>query len=110
MPTYEYRCGSCDHQFDLIQRFSDEPRADCPKCQAVASRLISVPAIHFKGSGFYKTDYAGAGRNGASNGGAAKSEGSESSSKDSASPSESGSTTKSESKAESTPAKASSKT
>jgi putative FmdB family regulatory protein len=58
MPTYEYRCTSCDHQFELFQRMSDEPRAECPNCGKEAERRLSAGAVFlFKGSGFYITDY-----------------------------------------------------
>ncbi len=57
MPTYEYRCPR-GHEFELFQRMSDEPRADCPECGSGASRLLSAGAgFLFKGDGFYITDY-----------------------------------------------------
>jgi putative FmdB family regulatory protein len=57
MPTYEYRCPK-GHEFELFQRMSDEPRADCPTCGEVSSRLLSAGAgFLFKGDGFYITDY-----------------------------------------------------
>ena len=59
MPLYEYRCESCDHQFEVIQKFSDAPIAVCPKCgQGPVVKLMSSPAFQFKGSGWYITDYA----------------------------------------------------
>ena len=59
MPLYEYRCESCDHQFEVIQKFSDTPIAVCPKCgQGPVVKLMSSPAFPFKGSGWYITDYA----------------------------------------------------
>jgi len=59
MPLYEYRCESCGHQFEVIQKFSDALVAVCPKCGAgPVVKLQSSPAIQFKGSGFYITDYA----------------------------------------------------
>ena len=57
MPTYEYRCLSCDHQFERFQRMSDDPVAECEKCGEPVKRLLFPVAIHFKGSGFYSTDY-----------------------------------------------------
>jgi putative FmdB family regulatory protein len=58
MPTYEYRCTSCGHEFEKFQRMSDEPRAECPECSAEAQRRLSGGAgFLFKGSGFYITDY-----------------------------------------------------
>jgi putative FmdB family regulatory protein len=60
MPTYEYRCRSCGHDFEKFQRMSDEPVADCPECGAPAERRLSPGAgVVFKGSGFYATDYRG---------------------------------------------------
>jgi len=57
MPTYEYRCPE-GHTFELFQRMSDEPKADCPTCGAAASRLLSAGGgFLFKGDGFYITDY-----------------------------------------------------
>ena len=59
MPLYEYRCESCGHQFEVIQKFSDTPIDVCPKCKAgPVEKLLSSPAIQFKGSGWYITDYA----------------------------------------------------
>ena len=60
MPLYEYQCESCDHRFEkIIQKFSDAPPAACPVCASGPIRkLPSSPAIQFKGSGWYITDYA----------------------------------------------------
>ena len=58
MPLYEYRCESCEHQFEVIQKFSDAPLLECTKCQGTLRKLFSSPAIQFKGSGWYITDYA----------------------------------------------------
>jgi len=59
MPLYEYLCGSCGHRFERIQKFSDAPVSECPSCGAAqVERLISSPAIQFKGTGWYITDYA----------------------------------------------------
>jgi putative FmdB family regulatory protein len=59
MPLYEYQCKKCGHRFELIQSFSAPDARECPVCQGEAERLISTPARpHFKGSGFYSTDYA----------------------------------------------------
>jgi putative FmdB family regulatory protein len=58
MPLYEYKCKKCGHRFELIQSFSAEDAKECPVCQGEVERLISTPArAHFKGSGFYSTDY-----------------------------------------------------
>ncbi|MFQ5925895.1 MAG: FmdB family zinc ribbon protein [Terriglobia bacterium] len=58
MPLYEYECTACGQRFERIQKFSDPPEAACPQCGGPAERLLSAPAVHFKGSGFYATDYA----------------------------------------------------
>jgi putative FmdB family regulatory protein len=78
MPTYGYRCGNCGHQFEIVQRISAEPLTTCPKCQGKLSKVLYPVGISFKGSGFYTTDYKGAGNSsaGSSNGSAAGSEGS----------------------------------
>ena len=58
MPTYEYRCVSCEHQFERFQRMSDEPVKVCEKCGEPVNRMLFPVAIQFKGKGFYTTDYA----------------------------------------------------
>lgn len=58
MPLYEYQCDTCGHRFETIQKFSDQPIEQCPKCGAAVRKLQSAPAIQFKGSGWYITDYA----------------------------------------------------
>ena len=58
MPLYEYECQSCKERVEIIQKFSDPPYSHCPKCGGDMKKLLSSPAIQFKGSGFYKTDYA----------------------------------------------------
>lgn len=57
MPLYEYECEACAHRFEVIQKFSDAPIPVCPKCGGPVQKLLSSPAIQFKGSGFYLTDY-----------------------------------------------------
>jgi len=61
MPLYEYECESCGARFERIQKFSDPPVTVCPTCGGAVRKLLSSPAIQFKGSGFYITDYAKAG-------------------------------------------------
>ena len=59
MPLYEYECDAENgRRFEIIQKFSDEPLTVCPTCGGAVRRLISSPAIQFKGSGWYITDYA----------------------------------------------------
>jgi putative FmdB family regulatory protein len=59
MPTYDYVCDACDHKFELMQSFKDEPKKKCPECgKSKLRRLFGTgAAILFKGSGFYTTDY-----------------------------------------------------
>ena len=63
MPTYDYECTDAGHRFELFQRFGETPGARCPVCGSNARRMISPVAVHFKGSGFYKTDNALGGAN-----------------------------------------------
>jgi putative FmdB family regulatory protein len=100
MPIYEYKCEK-GHVFDVIQRMSDEPLTECQECGAPAVRVLHPVAVHFKGSGFYNTDYGrkkgGSGSDGA---GEAKSEsGSDSKGSDSKSDSKGSDSTSSGSKA-----------
>ena len=59
MPLYEYKCVKCGHQFEKIENVTASETKKCPKCGARAERMINAPAIQFKGSGWYVTDYAG---------------------------------------------------
>jgi len=65
MPLYEYQCESCGIRFEVIQRFSDHSVDTCKQCGAKVYRLLSAPAIQFKGTGWYITDYARKGAAGA---------------------------------------------
>ena len=58
MPLYEYQCDACSNRFERIQKFSDPPVDACPSCGGTVRKLLSSPAIQFKGSGWYITDYA----------------------------------------------------
>ncbi len=65
MPMYEYNCPVCGN-FEVVQKFSDEPLVACPNCQkdgkqSAVTKLISTPSFHLKGSGWYKTDYSSGG-------------------------------------------------
>ena len=62
MPLYEYQCDACAHRFEVIQKYSDAPIDVCPKCGGAVVKLLSSPAIQFKGSGWYITDYAKSGK------------------------------------------------
>jgi putative FmdB family regulatory protein len=96
VPIYEYKCEN-DHVFDVMQKMADEPLTECVECGAPAQRVLSAPAVHFKGSGFYNTDY-GKRKGGGSNGASGEGSSSDSKSPDS---SDSGSSSKSDSKASS---------
>src|SRR6478609_1393902 len=58
MPLYEYQCKKCGHIFEKIVKFSDKPIKKCPECGGAVEQTISAPAVQFKGSGWYVTDYA----------------------------------------------------
>ena len=58
MPIYEYECKKCRHRFERIQKFSDKPVTRCPECGGKVEQVLHAPAVQFKGSGWYVTDYA----------------------------------------------------
>lgn len=58
MPIYEYECESCNKRTERLQKISDAPLASCPDCGSSVRKLISSAGLHFKGSGWYVTDYA----------------------------------------------------
>ena len=85
MPIYEYKCEN-GHVFDVIQKMSDEALTECQECGAPAVRVLHPVAVHFKGSGFYNTDYGKKKKGAAGNGGSdssSESKSSESKSSDS---------------------------
>jgi putative FmdB family regulatory protein len=97
MPLYEYECKKCHHRFERIQKFSDPHVKKCPKCGGPIEQLISAPAVQFKGSGWYVTDYAKKSSTGSATG---SSNGDASSKKDSKSKSEDSAKSDSSSKSE----------
>jgi putative FmdB family regulatory protein len=102
MPTYGYRCGSCGHEFEILQKITAEPLKVCPKCQGKLSKKVYAAGVIFTGSGYYTTDYKSSSKG---DGEAASSNGAGSSSEhgsDSKSKAETKSDSKAESKAEST--------
>ena len=101
MPLYEYECDACHHRFEVIQKFSDPPIHKCPKCGSTVQKLLSSPAIQFKGSGWYITDYARAGKSDTGGHSSSRNDGSKSGEAKSESSGDSKSDTKSESKSES---------
>ncbi|GBE07804.1 MAG TPA: zinc ribbon domain-containing protein [Gammaproteobacteria bacterium] len=63
MPIYEYKCEECGHQLEVIQKFSDDPLTECPKCKKQAlKKMISASAFHLKGTGWYETDFKNSGK------------------------------------------------
>jgi putative FmdB family regulatory protein len=101
VPIYEYKCDN-GHVFDVMQKMSEEPLTECVECGGPAHRVLTAPAVHFKGSGFYNTDYGkrkGGGSNGSSDSSSSSSssESSSSSSDSSSSSSDSKSTASSSS-------------
>lgn len=58
MPIYEYECDICGHRFEVMQKFSDKPLKKCTQCAGPVHKLLSPPALVFKGTGWYVTDYA----------------------------------------------------
>lgn len=66
MPLYEYRCRKCGHTFEKIESVNASDKKKCPKCGARAERVHSAPAIQFKGTGWYATDYGGKSSDGSS--------------------------------------------
>ncbi len=105
MPTYEYRCEAESHHFDLRQSFDSDPVIDCPQCGSISRRVFHVPAVVFKGSGFYVNDY---GKKGGNMGSSSSSGNGKSSSDGESSASKSESKAKSDSKPDAKKATASS--
>lgn len=63
MPIYEYQCTACGHQLEALQKMSEDPLKDCPKCtQPALSKLVSAAGFQLKGSGWYVTDYSNKGK------------------------------------------------
>jgi putative FmdB family regulatory protein len=56
MPTYQYRCTSCDRDLEVVQKFTDDPLTDCPECDGNLRKVFNAVGVVFKGSGFYATD------------------------------------------------------
>ena len=79
MPNYEYLCKNCGHRFEQIRKFSDKHLSKCPECGGVLEQVISAPAVQFKGSGWYVTDYPKKGAGSAGSSSSASSEGDSSS-------------------------------
>jgi putative FmdB family regulatory protein len=85
MPLYEYECEKCGHRFEKIQKFSDKMVKKCPECGGKVEQMISAPAVQFKGSGWYVTDYANKSHSPSSEGGGKDSKKDEKSKSDSSS-------------------------
>jgi len=58
LPLYEYQCTQCGYRYEKIQKFNSEPEVACPKCGGELQRPLTVPALQFKGAGWYVNDYA----------------------------------------------------
>ena len=99
MPLYEYLCKKCGHRFEKILKFSDKPVKKCPECGGAVEQVITAPAVQFKGSGWYVTDYAKKSGSGSSDSG----------SKDSKDSKDSKESKKDDKKTESAPKESSSK-
>ncbi len=89
MPLYEYKCHRCNKNFEVRQKFADEPLKVHEECGGEAERLISVPSLQFKGTGWYVTDYGRGGKSPSTNGSNGKSESKSESSKSESSKSDS---------------------
>lgn len=79
MPTYQYACKACDHQFETVQSFSDDNLTECPECSGTLRKLYGSVGVVFKGSGFYRNDSRGttsSSSTGSSNGTASEGSGS----------------------------------
>jgi len=72
VPLYEYQCKKCKHKFEKIQKFSDPPVKKCPECGGPVEKLLHAPAVQFKGTGWYVTDYGGKGDKSKTEGGPEK--------------------------------------
>lgn len=101
MPTYQYACTECGHQFEAVQKFSDDALTECPTCAGKLRKVFSAVGVVFKGSGFYRNDSRGAEKTSTP---ASSSSSGSSSSGDSSSSSSSGSSSSSDSSSSSSPA------
>ena len=110
MPLYEYLCSKCGEKFEVIEKFSDEPLKRHKGCRGSVHRLVSSPALHFKGSGWYVNDYAkGGAKSESTSDGKAESKGESKSSESSSSESKSSESKGSDSKSSSSETKTSTK-
>lgn len=106
MPIYEYRCSSCSHELEALQKFSDAPLAVCPACgKSALVKLVSAAGFQLKGSGWYATDFKGSGSKPAAKTGGGEAKGADSKSdakseSKSESKSDAGTETKSDAKTE----------
>lgn len=103
MPTYQYACSACNHQFEIVQKFSDDALTECPSCAGDLRKVFSAVGIVFKGSGFYRTDSRSSSSSTVSSSSSSDSSGSSKSSESSSSSTSSES--KSDSKSDAKPAK-----
>ena len=85
MPTYDYRCRDCGHEFEAVQAFSDDALTECPECGGSLRKVFGNIGVTFKGSGFYKTDHGSRAKTSSSSSSSSSSDSSSSSSSDSSS-------------------------
>ncbi|HKF18572.1 MAG TPA: FmdB family zinc ribbon protein [Candidatus Dormibacteraeota bacterium] len=74
MPIYGYRCSQCGHELEVFQSMSDQPLRVCPECSGALRKLLYPVGVHFKGSGFYTTDYKSGAGSASKNGSSASGE------------------------------------
>ena len=86
MPTYEYRCRDCGHEFEAVQSFSDDALTECPQCHGSLRKVFGSIGVTFKGSGFYKNDHGSKAKPGSSPSGSSDAGSSSSESSSSATP------------------------
>lgn len=86
MPTYDYRCTACSHEFEAQQAFTDDPLTECPECGGAVKKRFNSVGISFKGSGFYKNDSRGSSSSSSSPGSSSSSGGASESSSTPAAP------------------------
>jgi putative FmdB family regulatory protein len=75
VPLHEYKCKKCKHKFEKIQKFSDRPLRKCPECGGPLEQVLHAPAVQFKGTGWYVTDYAAKSDKATTDGAAEKTDG-----------------------------------
>ena len=106
MPTYQYACTECGHEFEAVQKFSDDALTECPSCSGKLRKVFSAVGVVFKGSGFYRTDSRSGEKKSSSSSSSSSSDSSSGSSGDSSSSSSSAGSSGSSSSGSSSPSPA----